>query len=920
MKRPVFLLLAAVVLALAACPRPRGLGLAPLEEALASSGSKGPRDQALAGFALWLLRGRPQEAAPLFASAAQAGDVWGLWGQSELARRSLDTRERVGAALRICELAPRHPLCAVAARLALASTGESPALDLAIEASALRALSAGALGDAAYYLRLAAASVRQNRGDRPGARALWADAGQVSAASLLGPYSRYHFLQWDETFPPEKGEASPGAGPYGPIVAREARAHEGRLLLGSEPTTADIYDWAADVQVAEEARYQLRAISRGSFRVLIDGELALDQREFEAWVPEERVVEVRLAPGKHRLVARTARGTEREDALWLGLARADGQPARLTFAAAHGALPPQAQPPALSPPAGSWPDAATLAIALEQEVGSALAAYVASRSATERDEEGALALADVLVQQQPTSAAFLVLRAEALMSNQSLPTRIARGRAHRDLEEALKTDPGEASALQRLSIHARGENRLDEAAELLERARQVAAPGSWRIVLSDMRLAQARGADALADELAQRALAQEPGLCDALDLRYDLARRLDAVALADLLVKDLGRCPGHDARQAEHLRARGDLAAARERFEALAEAHPLDSNHLQTAAQVALAQDKPLESAALWEKLQRSWPRHPLFHKRRAEALERAGDLAGARAEREAALALDGSDLKLRRMLAIEDGKEVLEDLKTDGAPLLARWVKEHGSERPTTSGAYILDASAIEAHPDGSFTERTHLLAKVLDQAGVSSLAEVHLPVGAEVLLLRTIKADGRILEPEQIGGKDGMSLPGVEVGDYVEYEYLASTSSRGAAMPGFAAPKFYFSIADGQLFHSTYTVRAPAGAGLAVDAHNLEAPPVHRDGSWDVVSLTRQEIPAFVREPGSPASEEVLPFVQVGAGAGLDESVASLGDFLLDRAKPNAEVTRFAQQAVGEKTGLEAVRALNAKVMQEV
>lgn len=922
MTRARALLAAALApLLLASCTSPAASGLSPLEDAvrrLGAGGAATPRDQALAGFAAYLVDGKPDEAARRFAAAAKAGDPWGAFGQAELARRGLDAKAKTLATLSICELDARHPLCAVAARSALQAVGESPGLDQAIEATALRVLAKGAPGDAAFYLRNAAAAARRARGDRAGAKELWADAGAVSAVALWGPYSRYRFLDWDRPFPPELGEADLGAGPFGAIPQREFSAPDGRLYLGSEPTSGDVHYWAADFQVPAEASYQLHVLGRGAFRVLLDGAVAAERRDFEAWLPEERVIDVTLPAGAHRLVAKVTRGTEREESIVLGLARADGAPSRLAFAPARGAFARRA--PQLAPATSSWPDAASLAAALEEEAGSALAAFVAARSAAERDEEGALALAEALVARK-ACAPFLVVRAETLLANHALPQRFGKGRAHRDLEEALKLDPAEASALQRLSIHARGESRFDEAGDYLERARAAASPGAWRVALSEMRLAQARGADAVADELAQKALALEPGLCDALELRYDLARRFDAVAQADGLLEQLSRCPGSDQRRAEHLRLRGDLAGARELFARLADATPLDAAPRQSEAQLALAQGKALEAAALLERLEKAWPRAALFHKRRAEALDRAGDAKGARAEREAALALDGSDLKLRRALAVEDGKEPLDDLRTDAAPVLARYQAKHGGDPATTSGVYVLDASAVEAHPDGSFTERTHVLAKVLDQEGVSALAEVHLPAGAEVLALRTLKADGRVLEPDALGGKEGVSLPGVEVGDCVEWEYLASTAARGAATPGFTAPKFYFQIADGQLFLSTYTARAPASVGLVVDAHNLPDPPrIRREGDWDVATISREEMPTFVREPGAPSADEVLPFVQAGSGATVEDSLAALGDFLLDRARPNAEVVRFAQQAAGEKVGLAAVQAVYEQVMQVV
>jgi hypothetical protein len=225
-----------------------------------------------------------------------------------------------------------------------------------------------------------------------------------------------------------------------------------------------------------------------------------------------------------------------------------------------------------------------------------------------------------------------------------------------------------------------------------------------------------------------------------------------------------------------------------------------------------------------------------------------------------------------------------------------------------------------LEAYSDGSFTERTHVLAKVVDQRGVALLSEVQLPEGAEILTLRTIKKDGRVLEPESIIGVDGVSLPGVEVGDFVEYEYLAATAARGAASPGFAAPKFYYRISDAQLFHSIYQARAPAGTGMEVDAHGMKAPRPQRKGEVEEVLIERERMPPFVREPDGPAKEEVLPFVQVGAGSGAEEMLASIGDYLIDRAKPTAEIASFARSATRGLIGLEAVHALYDKVMQEI
>ena len=929
--RSLSLLLA--VLSLAACPKhPAPSTRGPLDDASRRvlEGKASAHDEALAGFAAYLLKGDLTTASAHFekALASDKGEVWAHHGRSELARRTLDTRRRVLEGLAPCASHPEHPLCAVGARLALELMGESPRLDQEIEELAAAGLKAGAGGDAAYHLRLAISGARRSRGDFDGARAVLADAGAVSQAALLGPYSAFHHLDRDRVFSPEKGEIPASEpGPAMVITPRKVIAYDGRYTVSTEATAADVYYLASDVTVAEGGRYQARASSAQGMKLFVDGALAGERRVIEGYEARELAAEVTLAPGRHRLLAKFSRGAERSEII-LAVARVDGRPAALVFAPASGTF--NAPAPTFSEPANAWPDARSLVAALEEEVGGLLASFVAARDAMERDDQAAKVLAGLAVDDvtgpknpaqktaTPAPSPLLVLRAEALLGDRATPTRIARGRAQRDLEDALRQDPAEASALQRLSVHARSDNRLDESAELLDRARKAVPPGTWRVLLSEARLAQARGLDALADDAARRALTAEPGLCDAVVLRYDLARRLDAVALADSLVKDAALCPGNLHRQAEHARLRGDVKAARALFEKLALEHPLDPSAKQSVAQMALGQGLPLEAAALYAELQQQWPRNALFHKRRADALEKSGELKGARAERETALSLDGSDLRLRRALAVEDGREILDDLKQDGAKVLAEYRSRPHTE--TAAGVYILDASAMESYPDGSTTERTHTVAKVVDQRGVSRLAEVHIPSGAEILSMRTLKADGRVLEPENVGEKEGISLPGVEVGDFVEYEYLAAQGPRGPALPGFAFPKFYFRISDAQIFRSVFDVRSPKGTGLAVDAHNLPAPRITTDGLWERLSLQQEEIAPFIPEPGQPPPDEILPFVQAGAGVGTEPLLTSFADLLADHARRTPEVIAFAREAAAGKAGEDAVRALYEKVMQEV
>src|SRR5262249_1925523 len=187
--------------------------------------------------------------------------------------------------------------------------------------------------------------------------------------------------------------------------------------------------------------------------------------------------------------------------------------------------------------------------------------------------------------------------------------------------------------------------------------------------------------------------------------------------------------------------------------------------------------------------------------------------------------------------------------------------------------------------------------------------VAEVQVPQGAQVLALRTIKADGTVLEPESLD-KDTVSLPGVGVGDAVEFEYLLAHAARRAASPGWTAGAFYFQVGGVADDWATYAVIAPRGSGMTVDAHNMPAPVLKAEGGQEVVRAEVRGAPALVPEPNSPPSgTEQLPFLVIGAGdTGPNGLLTATGDALTARAQRTFEVESFAHSVAAGKTGIEA------------
>ncbi|MFL5321130.1 MAG: DUF3857 domain-containing protein [Myxococcaceae bacterium] len=882
------------------------------------------RTLAFAGYHALLVTGDVAAARQRFDAAIgkDAADPWALYGQLLLSRRDAHPERGLIIALDLCDRAPTHPLCATAARYALDMTGTSSALDDLIVQRATAALSKGAVGDAAILLRSAIATVLSSRGDLDGQSKWLAELGMPQRWSLVGPLAPYSILSFDEKTEPEQSGAlaEKVKGAFGEMPVRAIDVPTGRLsLAGEESDLADGFVLAVDADVKEPGTYVVRSVTSAAHKLYLDGTMLFERRSFER--PESTVSTkaVELAPGKHRVLVKLMKDDRAGD-ISVTLARADGRPSSITFSPAKGAPPSWAGAQLSENTAAVYPDAADYAAALSDEAGDELANFVAVRDGLGRDRDGARRLLEGLPKEL-SSSMVLSLRADANLADRTVPAKVARGRAARDLETALDKDPKDVEALLARANLALDDGRFLDASEYAQQARGAFTPVGFQVPLLLARVQLGLGVDSQADLNAQEALQLQPGLCEALSLRYDLARRRDAVEQSDKLLGEQERCPGQDARRAEHARVRGDLEGQARAYQAQVLKDP---NHVQNRISLvnAFVSQKKWDAAiGELKALSAVWPRNVTVLKKLGDVDELAGKTKDALAAREQALLIDGSDLPLRRQVErAKTGKELLDDLAISTKTALAAYETARGEEDATS--AYILDAAAVRAYPDGSQVDRIHIIQKALDQSGVSDIAEVSIPAGAAVLQLRTLKADGTTLEPETFEHKETISLPGVQVGDYIEYEFLLAHPSRGPADPGFVSASFYFQIANQPNNWSTYVVAAPKGTGMSVEAHNTTAPQPKIEGNEEVFRHEERRVPPYIPEPdGPPSGTEFLPLVTVGAGeTGQDGMVTGYADDSLDRAAITFEVEQFARLSVADKKGEDAVKALYAAVMKRL
>jgi len=853
------------------------------------------RELVRAGFDAYLVKNDPATASRRFEEALKAdpGEPAARYGAALLARRRLDAQAEVEELLALLERAPDHPLAAVAARRLGELAETSPAMAEEVERGLGPAVSR-ARGLVAARIRSARTAAAASLGEDERVAALRKEEGAVSAFTLAGPFGALHALEIDTRFPPEEGalpERTPSPDGLPWVPARAMATPDGTLALEGEPPGGDIFYLVADAELAQGGDYLLTVGSTTTMRAFLDGAPAAERRAYAGFPPVAPVVPVALGPGRHRLLIKVGRGGAQA---WVGayLARADGAPSDATFSAPAPGSPGVAVRPGRPPKALDYPS--VLRAELEGELGPAGACLAAAHDAMEGDRESAKGYLEEGLARAPGSAALLVARSDARREDPTLSERIARARAEADLDEALAADPGDAAARLRRADLDRTAERLDAAARVLDGLAEPEAARP-RALLARARLAQARGLSERAEELAREARRLD-GDCAALELLLDSAVHRDALAEREQIANELDRCPGALVRQVDRRRRRGDLGGALLAEERLFRAAPTRIDVGMTRASLLAASGDRRAAALVLEDLARLWPRDARLEKRRAEFLEAAGDLEGARAARARALLLDGADLPLRRAMALESGQEPLEALDEDGLSAISAYrAAKPGLD---TSSVTVLDFGAAEAHLGGAVTERIHTVVEARDQRAVDHVGEVTVPEGAELILARTIKRDGRILEPEEpLGDKRTLSLTGLEPGDFAEWIWLSSTGGRGSAVPGYTADAFYFR-ADMPLWRSTYLARAPSALGLEVDAHHMPAPEVREEGGYATVRVLRERVPPLFPEPEAPGEAELVPFVQVGAGAREEALALAMSDALQETYRPSREVLALAAE----------------------
>ncbi len=214
------------------------------------------------------------------------------------------------------------------------------------------------------------------------------------------------------------------------------------------------------------------------------------------------------------------------------------------------------------------------------------------------------------------------------------------------------------------------------------------------------------------------------------------------------------------------------------------------------------------------------------------------------------------------------------------------------------------------------------HTIVQILTPEGLEQWGEIDLiPPGAEVEHLRTINADGRIHDAELIPGKDSITLPALQVGDFVELEYLHGARGNSLVQRGFLGRGFLFGLVDIPIRHSLFRLAVPAGTDLVIDRiHGAPAAKRFAQDGFEVVEFEARDTPALAAEAHSPPLHEFAPLVQTG----WDVTWRDLRDArrveLIEATRLTPELRRYAQAAAGTGSRDSRLRRIFAQVAADI
>ena len=185
-------------------------------------------------------------------------------------------------------------------------------------------------------------------------------------------------------------------------------------------------------------------------------------------------------------------------------------------------------------------------------------------------------------------------------------------------------------------------------------------------------------------------------------------------------------------------------------------------------------------------------------------------------------------------------------------------------------SSLILLDDHVLKIQADGTASLYSHRVVRLLTRQAIQQYGQITLASGAEILELRTIKSDGRVIEPELTNQKSGVSMPALDPGDSIDEEFV-SRYPDWRLLP-WGSFLFEFGSVEAPVIRSRLVLIAPRTADINVEQRNGMPRPANTEirGNQMVRIWELDYLPPLAREPFSPHG--MIPAINVTPGNPID------------------------------------------------
>jgi cellulose synthase operon protein C len=520
----------------------------------------------------------------------------------------------------------------------------------------------------------------------------------------------------------------------------------------------------------------------------------------------------------------------------------------------------------------------------------------------------------------------LVEAGRLLESEPTRPDNVTRDKARTTWKSAVEVDPLAVRARLALSALENLEGRPREATASAVAA-MVAAPKWWPATLAAHESLGTEGLEAEADRALNQALVlvrknehQQPSdawACPVLEAAIRRARLREQLSTLDGLLHHMSGCEARDSGWAARLSERGHAAQAALAYQAIAKLSSASQWTVPDQSSALAAAGDAEGAVVLMEAQTKVWPKEPAFVVRLANLQVQAGKAKAARATVEQALRKFPAAADVRQLARAMNVPMPGDADRTDGLKVIAAYLKSgHTHDAPAV---FVLDRLVERVFLDGSRTLLTHSIVKVQSKEALDRWGEVNVPAGSEVLNLRTIKPDLSVREPEDIFGKETVSAPELEVGDFVEWETLESIEPSAAFGGGFVSQRFYFQSNEAPMERSEYVIVSPRQMPIDFDARGGAPHAVEQSEDDGTIQrrFVSEGVPQVFPERAAVAALHWIPSVRISSGVDTHKWSDFVADRLSAVARRNPAVEFVAKTVLEEAGGANASARARAEAL---